>query len=113
MGRLVADITRLGEGGNRGKENGLSLPVRFNRIAIDNGALRIADHSLETQADIDLLPINLELKDLMLAADTEGPLDLSARVPGGGSLVWRGVLSLQPLRSSGQIGLYNHKPINT
>jgi len=113
LGRLAADITRLGEGGNQGKESGFSLPVRFNRIAIDNGALRITDRSDKTVADINLLPINIELNELVLAGDVEGPVALSARIPGGGTLQWKGVLSLQPLRSRGQVTLRDHYPVHT
>ena len=46
--------------------------------------------------------INLEITDLTTIPDREGHYVLSAKLPGGGELSWRGELTLQPIASSGE-----------
>ena len=46
--------------------------------------------------------IDLEVTDLTTIPDREGHYVLSAKLPGGGGLSWRGEVTLQPIASSGE-----------
>jgi hypothetical protein len=81
----------------------------IQHLAIGNGALRFTDHTLQPAARTQLDPVNFEIHDVSTLPDHDGNHRLSARLPGGGSLLWEGRLSLAPIESSARITLSDAK----
>ncbi len=102
--RLADDIAALGNGDRKeGAEGKAAMPVTLRLLRVDNGQLRISDRRGRWTARIDLLPIDFTLRDVSTAPGREGPMRLSVRLAGGGSLLWEGKLSLEPLASEGRL----------
>lgn len=106
MGRLAASAPRQQE-----KTEGKEAPPRavIRRAAITGGGLTFTDRSDATVAHAAIDPIAFELHDISTLPDQQGNYTLSARLPAGATLSWRGSLSLQPIASSGEIGLKDFK----
>jgi len=83
--------------------------VVVRRIAIDDSRVGLVDHSGATPASAEMTPIDLELFELSTLADHEGRYTLDAKLPGGGTLAWKGTLSLQPIASAGELTLRGMK----
>ncbi|MBY0266348.1 MAG: DUF748 domain-containing protein [Burkholderiales bacterium] len=81
----------------------------IQHLAISNGAFRFTDHTLEPAAKTQLDPVNFEIHDVSTLPDYDGNHRLSARLPGGGSLLWEGRLSLAPIESTAKITLSGAK----
>lgn len=81
----------------------------IQHLAISNGAFRFTDHTLEPAAKTQLDPVNFEIHDVSTLPDYDGNHRLSARLPGGGNLLWEGQLSLAPIESTAKITLKDAK----
>ena len=77
----------------------------LQHLAITGGAFKFTDHMLQPEARTQVDPINFEIHDVSTLPDHRGEHTLSARLPDGGSLQWKGKLSLAPIESSGTISL--------
>ncbi|HEV7802822.1 MAG TPA: DUF748 domain-containing protein, partial [Burkholderiales bacterium] len=64
--------------------------------------LTFSDFSQPNPANAKSDAINLEVTELATIPDSEGRYTISADLPGGGALSWRGELSLQPIASKGE-----------
>ena len=82
----------------------------LQHVALSRGAVTFSDRSGETPASLAFRPLNLELRDISTLPDRRGPLTVSGRLPGGGTLSWRGEMSLRPMFSQGEISLTGDKP---
>jgi len=89
------------------------VPLTLHHIGVTNGQLVISDHTGKRLARTTLLPIHFDLKNIGTNPDRNGPVTVSAGLPGGGRFLWEGTLSLTPLASSGQLSLHNYKPVYT
>lgn len=81
----------------------------LQKLAISGGVLNFTDLTLQPAAVARFDPIDFEIEDLATLPEHEGEHRLNARLPGGGSLNWRGKLALSPLDSSGSIELKDGK----
>ena len=78
-------------------------------LAIKDSIVRLTDLSGELPADATIAPINLELLNLSTLPDSEGRHTLQATGADGGTLTWKGVVSLQPIASAGEISIQGMK----
>jgi len=81
----------------------------LKKVALKQGRVTFTDRGFGKPATARLEPIEFELHDLSTLPDQRGEYTLSARLPAGGSLGWRGSVSLAPVASSGQIQVKNLK----
>ena len=93
------------------QDAGKQAPPRvvIRRASIASGGMMLTDRSDATVARAAIEPIAFELHDISTLPDRRGDYTLSARLPAGATLSWRGNLSLQPIASSGEIGLKDLK----
>lgn len=79
----------------------------LQKVALKQGVVSFSDKGFDKPATARLAPIAFELHDLSTLPDQRGEYTLSARLPAGGSLGWRGTVSLAPIASAGQIQVRN------
>ena len=77
-----------------------------------DGAITFSDRSGSRPRFDTLRPLALELRDLTTLPDRRGPGNVTARLPGGGTLTWRGEMSLQPIFSLGEVSIESARPAN-
>lgn len=80
-------------------------PLVIEHLAVSDSRATLVDLSGETSASVTFAPVNLELANISTLPDNEGHYTLAASLPSGGSLAWKGNVSLQPLASSGEISI--------
>jgi hypothetical protein len=91
-------------------EKSAGLPrVLLKKVVLKQGRVNFTDTGFGNPATARLEPIEFELHDLSTLPDQRGEYTLSARLPAGGTLGWRGTVSLAPVASAGQIQLQNLK----
>ncbi len=81
----------------------------LEKVALKQGRVNFTDRGFGKPATARLEPIEFELHDLSTLPDQRGEYTLSARLPAGGTLGWRGSVSLAPIASAGRIQLKNLK----
>ncbi len=87
-------------------ESPATLPrLLLHRLALQHGQVTFTDKALAQPATATLAPVAFELHDLSTLPDQSGNYSLSARLPAGGTLAWRGDVTLAPIASTGQIEL--------
>jgi len=86
-------------------------PARLvlQHLALTDGAITFSDRTGARPVIASLRPLAIELRDLSTLPDRSGPYNITARLPGGGALAWRGEVSLQPIFSGGEISLRDAK----
>jgi len=111
LGRLIDDLPA---GAGPAPDASEAPPARLlvHQLHIGEGSVHLVDSSEPTPAEATLAPLDLEVEGLTTIPQREGPLELMAQLPGGGSLEWRGEVSLSPLASHGQIVIAGLKPVN-
>ena len=107
IARLLAP--RDGQTAEKPAEPGKTPRLLLQHVAISGGVFRFTDQTLEPAAVARFDPVDFEIQDLATLPEHDGEHRLSARLPGGGSLQWRGQLSLAPFNSSGSIELKDGK----
>lgn len=91
-------------------EKSSTLPrLLLERVALKQGRVSFTDKGFGKPATARLDPIEFELHDLSTLPDLHGEYTLAARLPAGGTLGWRGTLSLAPFASSGRVDLKSVK----
>jgi uncharacterized protein involved in outer membrane biogenesis len=92
------------------QEKSSGLPrLLLEKVALKQGRISLTDTGFGKPATARLEPLEFELHDLSTLPDQRGEYTLSARLPAGGTLGWRGTVSLAPIASAGQIQLQNLK----
>ena len=87
-----------------------ALPrLLLQHFALIDGTFTFSDRSGARPAIATLRPLAVELHDLTTLPG-RGPYTISTLLPGGGTLAWRGEISLQPIFSFGEISLSNARP---
>ena len=81
----------------------------LQHFALIDGTVTFTDRSGARPAIATLRPLAVELRDLTTLPG-RGPYTISTLLPGGGTLSWRGEISLQPIFSLGEISLKNARP---
>ncbi|MET0680650.1 MAG: DUF748 domain-containing protein, partial [Burkholderiales bacterium] len=72
-------------------------------LALRDGKLTFTDLSGRTPTSTRLAPIDLTVRELTTLPERRGQYDIAAELPGGGSIGWRGDVSLLPLASTGAL----------
>ncbi len=92
--------------------NASAAPVRLllQHAQLSGGKLNYSDQSLAAPASTTLAPINLELQNLSTLPERSSPYAIIATLPEGGRLVWRGEISLEPIKSDGELYISGFKP---
>lgn len=109
------NLAALAESIPKGEGPPAEHPPRLllQHVALKRGAITFTDRSVPTPASATLQPLDLEMQDISTLPDRRGPHVVSARLPGGGTLSWRGEMSLQPIASQGELALKNVTPAVT
>ncbi len=81
----------------------------FERIGITKGQLMFADRSDPTPAKATFEPIDLQIMDLTTIPERKGLHTIMVTLPQGGTLKWKGEISLDPMGSEGEFALQNFK----
>jgi hypothetical protein len=105
------NLAELADSFPKGESAPDAKPVRLvlQHIALSDGAFTFSDRAGAKPAIASLRPLAIDLRDLSTLPDRSGPYNVTARLPGGGSLAWRGEVSLQPIFSRGEISLRGAK----
>jgi len=77
----------------------------LKHLALTNGSVHYADYSKDTGITETVSPIDLDLHTLTTLPEKTGTYELAAKLPDGGTLEWRGNLSLEPILSDGDLRL--------
>ena len=84
----------------------------LQHFELTDAAITFSDRSGSRPRFDTLRPLALELNDLTTLPDRRGPGNVTARLPGGGTLTWRGEMSLQPIFSLGEVSIKSARPAN-
>lgn len=82
-----------------------ALRMVLQHVALTDGHVSLTDLTGAAPASTTLQPINIEIFDLATLPDSEGRYTVAATLAEGGTLAWRGRLSLRPLASDGELRL--------
>ena len=112
-GRL--NLTRLIEGLPQSTEpqapgNKAPLRLLLKHLALSGGTVQVDDQSQPKPAKTTITPITLESNGISTLPEHRGSYAISASFPDGGTLGWKGEMSLQPISATGAIELKDFKP---
>lgn len=82
----------------------------LKHLALSGGTVSVSDHSASQPSEITIEPIALELNNISNLPEHRGGFAVSASLPEGGSLGWKGEMSLQPISATGTIEIKDFKP---
>lgn len=82
-----------------------ALRMVLQHVALTESQVSLTDLTGAAPASTTLQPINIEIFDLATLPDSEGRYTVAATLAEGGTLAWRGRLSLRPLASDGELRL--------
>lgn len=74
-----------------------------------DGSFTFSDRSDPTPAAETFSPLNLEFKEISTLPERKGPYTVKADLPGGGTVGWRGEISLHPIFSEGELSMAGFK----
>lgn len=77
----------------------------LKHLELTNGSVQYADYSKDSDIVETVSPINFELNTLTTLPEKTGTYELLLKLVDGGTLEWRGNLSLQPILSEGDLRL--------
>ena len=109
-----ADLVATARGDEPAAAGKDEAPVRMllRHVTLNEGRLTYTDRSGPAPASATLAPINLEFDDVSTLPERKGPYTISARLPGGGNVRWRGEVSLRPVASEGVLRIADFRPAN-
>lgn len=84
---------------------GPAVNFLVRKTELNDAAFHFVDRTHRPAFENWLRPINLSMADLTSRPQREAPYDLKASIGSGGTIGWKGDLSLQPLRSKGTVEL--------
>jgi hypothetical protein len=76
-------------------------------IAIDGGQIDFTDRRQSEPATISLTPLQLQVNNLSTLREHKGPHSITANLGDGGTLRWKGEISLHPVESKGSFAIEN------
>jgi uncharacterized protein involved in outer membrane biogenesis len=87
-----------------GSEQDVSLPpVKIAKLSIERGIVEFHDNSHPTSFSVDIVPIDIMLKNFNTRGVRENPFTVTAELESGETLLWEGTFSLEPFSSGGQV----------
>lgn len=99
------DLNLAGLAERLGPSKGGPPRMVLQHVALADSQVSLTDLTGAVAASTTLYPIDIEIFDLATLPDSEGRYSLAATLPEGGTLAWRGRLSLRPLASDGELHL--------
>jgi uncharacterized protein involved in outer membrane biogenesis len=94
------------------KEDEAPVRMVLKHVALSDGKLSYVDRSGPTSASATLAPVDLEFDNVSTLPERKGPYTVQASLPGGGTLHWRGEVSLRPIASEGALSVTQFRPAN-
>ncbi|MHB1014390.1 MAG: DUF748 domain-containing protein [Desulfurivibrionaceae bacterium] len=87
-------------------------PTRLllKHLTLSGGTAQLTDHSKTRPTETTITPIAFEFNNISTLPEHRGTYTLSASLPDGGALGWRGEMSLQPIWATGTIEIKGFKP---
>ena len=107
-GRLnVADLLpSSGPSAPAGETAPPAMPsIAIGRLAVSDARIDLSDQSNAAHFKSEIGPLAFTLSDFHTVGDPRAPYDFTARTEAGEVVSWRGSLSLNPLRSDGEIAI--------
>jgi hypothetical protein len=104
----LAESLPKGEGG--GDPDAPPPRLLLQHIEITDASITLSDRSGARPRFDTVRPLALELHDISTLPERKGPYSISARLPGGAMLAWRGEMSLRPIVSLGEVSLRGLRP---
>ncbi len=104
----LAESLPKGEGG--GDPDAPPPRLLLQHIEITDASITLSDRSGVRPRFDTVRPLALELHDISTLPERKGPYSISARLPGGAMLAWRGEMSLRPIVSLGEVSLRGLRP---
>ena len=104
----LVDSLPKGEGG--GDPDAPPPRLLLQHINISDASITLSDRSGARPRFDNVRPLALELHDISTLPERKGPYSISARLPGGATLAWRGEMSLRPIVSLGEVSLRGLRP---
>jgi len=86
------------------------LRLLLKHLALSGGTVQLDDHAQAKPSKTTITPIALESSSISTLPEHCGAYTVSASLPDGGTIGWKGDISLQPISTSGAIELKNFKP---
>jgi len=83
------------------------VTVHIEHISIEQGQFKFSDQRPRQPVAVEFNELNLQLENLNTAPDQQGQLQLKLQANDGTQLSWQGDMSIQPLRSSGNLDVKN------
>jgi hypothetical protein len=81
------------------------IPVEIGLLEIDRGILEFRDESKRKAVAMDIVPINISLRNFSTVIGGENAYSFKAEIGKGEALAWEGTISLGPLVSDGKLSL--------
>jgi hypothetical protein len=103
-------VASLPKGASEGDPGAPPPRLILQHIEITDAALTFSDRSGARPRFDSVRPLALELRDITTLADRKGPYSVTARLPAGATLAWRGEMSLRPVLSLGELSLRALRP---
>ncbi len=75
----------------------------LHSFKVSNGQFMFEDRSIATPYHQNVTPISFELSDFSTLPEREGPYAIQATLPDGAAIRWQGEVSVNPIRSEGQV----------
>jgi Domain of Unknown Function (DUF748) len=94
------------------KEDAAPVRLVLRHVVLSEGRVSYTDRSDPSPASATLTPVNLEFDDVSTLPERKGPYTIQALLPGGGTLRWRGEVSLRPIASEGVLSITQFTPAN-
>lgn len=86
------------------------LRLLLKHLTLSEGTARLTDQSTPRPTETTVTPIAFEFNNISTLPEHCGTYALSASLPGGGSLGWKGEMSLEPIAATGTVEIKNFKP---
>ena len=81
------------------------MPMEIDLLEINKGILEFRDESKPRPVSIDIVPIQIVLRNFSTIQGSENAYAFTAEVGKGEAVVWEGTISLEPLESDGKVKL--------
>ncbi|HUJ88105.1 MAG TPA: DUF748 domain-containing protein [Burkholderiales bacterium] len=94
------------------KEGAAPVRMVLRHVVLSEGRVSYTDRSDPSPASATLTPVNLEFDDVSTLPERKGPYTIQALLPGGGTVRWRGEVSLRPVASEGVLSITQFRPAN-
>ena len=90
-------------------KNKAPLRLLLKHLALSGGTVQVDDHSKPKPTKTTITPIALESNGISTLPEHRGSYTVSASFPDGGTLGWKGEMSLQPISATGAVELKDFK----